>query len=219
MAKTVKLINPGPASLLIVNPTGGTSKMRKRKSSSRVKRTRRHNPYSASTAPKRRRSVMHRRARRRNPSGGFGLLTKGLTLAGGGALTQFVTTMVPSIGGPGALADAARTAGVAYLLGMLANKIGPLSRFSQDITLGGMAVAGGKVINSFILPPAQSVFLPRPAETAPAAQGVKGIGIAYPGLNPYRAYSSGMNGIGIQTPGMVPYGAYADDQSAHAMSM
>lgn len=206
MAKTVKLINPGPASLLIVNPTGGT-KMRKRKSS-RVKRVRRSNPYSSMT---RRRRVTTRRARRRNPGGGFGLLTKGLTLAGGGALTQFVTTMVPSIGGPGALADAARTAGVAYLLGMLANKIGPLSRFSQDITLGGMAVAGGKVINSFILPTAQSVFLPRPSETAPA-NGVKGIGIAYPGMNPYRAYSSGLNGIGIQTPGMVPYGVYADDQ-------
>lgn len=207
MAKTVKLINPGPASLLIVNPTGGNKTMRKRKSS-RVKRVRRSNPYSSMT---RRRRVVTRRARRRNPGGGFGLLTKGLTLAGGGALTQFVTTMVPSIGGPGALADAARTAGVAYLLGMLANKIGPLSRYSQDITLGGMAVAGGKVINSFILPTAQSVFLPRPSEATPA-NGVKGIGLAYPGMNPYRAYSSGMNGIGIQTPGMVPYGVYADDQ-------
>jgi len=180
--------------------------MRKRKSSRR--RVRRSNPYSSMT---KRRRVTTRRARRRNPGGGFGLLTKGLTLAGGGALTQFVTTMVPSIGGPGALADAARTAGVAYLLGMLANKIGPLSRFSQDITLGGMAVAGGKVINSFILPTAQSVFLPRPSEATPA-NGVKGIGLAYPGMNPYRAYSSGLNGIGIQTPGMVPYGVYADDQ-------
>lgn len=206
MAKTVKLINPGPASLLIVNPTGGNNTMRKRKSSRR--RVRRSNPYSSMT---KRRRVTTRRARRRNPGGGFGLLTKGLTLAGGGALTQFVTTMVPSIGGPGALADAARTAGVAYLLGMLANKIGPLSRFSQDITLGGMAVAGGKVINSFILPTAQSVFLPRPSEATPA-NGVKGIGLAYPGMNPYRAYSSGLNGIGIQTPGMVPYGVYADDQ-------
>lgn len=157
----------------------------------------------------RRHNVTARRSRQRNPAG-FGLLTKGLTLAGGGALTQFVTTMVPAIGGPGALADAARTAGVAYLLGMLTSKIGPLSRFSQDITLGGMAVAGGKVINSFILPTAQSVFLPRPSEAAPA-NGVKGIGIAYPGLNPYRAYSGGMQGIGIQTPGMIPYGAYADE--------
>lgn len=212
MAKTVKLINPGPASLLIVNPTGGKT-MRKRKTT--IRRMARRNPYSSTTMPRRRRhNVMARRSRRRNP-GGFGLLTKGLTLAGGGALTQFVTTMVPAIGGPGALADAARTAGVAYLLGMLTSKIGPLSRFSQDITLGGMAVAGGKVINSFILPTAQSVFLPRSAEAAPA-NGVKGIGIAYPGLNPYRAYSSGMQGIGIQTPGMIPYGAYADES---AMSM
>jgi len=207
MAKTVKLINPGPASLLIVNPTGGKT-MRKRKTTT-TRRKARRNPYSSTMPRHRRHNVTARRSQRRNPAG-FGLLTKGLTLAGGGALTQFVTTMVPAIGGPGALADAARTAGVAYLLGMLANKIGPLSRFSQDITLGGMAVAGGKVINSFILPTAQSVFLPRPSEAAPA-NGVKGIGIAYPGLNPYRAYSGGMQGIGIQTPGMIPYGAYADE--------
>ena len=207
MAKTVKLINPGPASLLIVNPTGGKT-MRKRKTTT-TRRKARRNPYSSTMPRHRRHNVTARRLRRRNPAG-FGLLTKGLTLAGGGALTQFVTTMVPAIGGPGALADAARTAGVAYLLGMLTSKIGPLSRFSQDITLGGMAVAGGKVINSFILPTAQSVFLPRPSEAAPA-NGVKGIGIAYPGLNPYRAYSGGMQGIGIQTPGMIPYGAYADE--------
>lgn len=207
MAKTVKLINPGPASLLIVNPTGGKT-MRKRKTTT-TRRKARRNPYSSTMPRHRRHNVTARRSRRRNPAG-FGLLTKGLTLAGGGALTQFVTTMVPAIGGPGALADAARTAGVAYLLGMLTSKIGPLSRFSQDITLGGMAVAGGKVINSFILPTAQSVFLPRPSEAAPA-NGVKGIGIAYPGLNPYRAYSGGMQGIGIQTPGMIPYGAYADE--------
>lgn len=209
MAKTVKLINPGPASLLIVNPTGGKT-MRKRKTTT-TRRKARRNPYSSTMPRHRRHNVTARRSRRRNPAG-FGLLTKGLTLAGGGALTQFVTTMVPAIGGPGALADAARTAGVAYLLGMLTSKIGPLSRFSQDITLGGMAVAGGKVINSFILPTAQSVFLPRPSEAAPA-NGVKGIGIAYPGLNPYRAYSGGMQGIGIQTPGMIPYGVYADESA------
>lgn len=211
MAKTVKLINPGPASLLVVNPTGG--KMRKRKStttSRTAKRARRSNPYGTMS---KRRPTRRRSMRRRNPGGGFGLLAQGLTLAGGGALTQFVTAMVPAIGGPGPMADAARTAGVAYLLGMLASRLGPLSRFSKEITLGGMAVAGGKVINSFILPTAQSVFLPRSAEPAPA-NGVKGIGIGYPGLNPYRAYSSGMNGIGVQIPGQFPFGDYADAPSS-----
>ena len=212
MARTVKLINPGPASLLVVNPTGG--KMRKRKSTttSRTAKRARRNPYS-STMGKRRSTGRRRTMRRRNPSGGFGLLTQGLTLAGGGALTQFVTAMIPAIGGPGPMADAARTAGVAYLLGMLANRLGPLSRFSKEITLGGMAVAGGKVINSFILPTAQSVFMPRASEPA-STNGVKGIGIGYPGLNPYRAYSSGMNGIGVQIPGQFPFGDYADAPSA-----
>jgi len=186
--------------------------MRKRKTSTSrtAKRVRRSNPYSMT----RRRSTRRRSMRRRNPSGGFGLLTQGLTLAGGGALTQFVTSMVPALGGYGPLADAARTAGVAYLLGMLAGRLGPLSRFSREITLGGMAVAGGKVINSFILPTAQSVFMPRSEPSATNSGGVKGIGLGYPGLNPYRSYSSGMNGIGIQMPGQFPFGEYSDSASS-----
>lgn len=208
MAKTVKLTNPGPASLLVVNPTGGRMRKRRTSPSRTAKRVRRSNPYGGMS---RRRATRRRTMRRRNPSGGFGLLTQGLTLAGGGALTQFVTSMVPAIGGYSPMADAARTAGVAYLLGMLAGRLGPLSRFSREITLGGMAVAGGKVISQFILPTAQSVFMPRASE-APA-NGVKGIGVGYPGLNPYRAYSSGMDGIGIQIPGQYPFGDYADTPS------
>lgn len=212
MPKIVKLVNPGPAALMVVNPTGGSMYKRKRSKSSRTttRRARRSNPLMSSTKRARRRVVGSRR--RRNPSGGFGLLTQGITLAGGGALTQFVTGMVPQIGGMSPAADAARTAGVAYLLGMLFNKIGPLSQFSRDITLGGMAVAGGKLINQFILPTASAVFLPRPSETAAPANGVKGIGIAYPGMNPYRAYSSGMQGIGVQMPGQFPFGEYTDVQ-------
>lgn len=210
MARTVKLINPGPASLLVVNPTGGKMRKRRKSTSRTATRARRSNPYGSMS---RRRSTRRRSMRRRNPSGGFGLLTQGLTLAGGGALTQFVTAMVPALGGYGPLADAARTAGVAYLLGMLAGRLGPLSRFSREITLGGMAVAGGKVINSFLLPTAQSVFMPR-AEPATTNSGVKGIGLGYPGLNPYRAYSSGMNGIGVQMPGQFPFGDYSDSASS-----
>lgn len=203
--KTVKLVNPGPSALMVVNPQGGRKSMKTKKTSRRrkaiVKTAARRNPSHSM----RRRNISRRR--RRNPAGGFGLLTQGLTLAGGGALTQFVTGMIPPIGGVSPAADAARTAGVAYLLGMLVGKIGPVSRFARDITLGGMAVAGGKLINQFILPTAQSVFMPRPSEPA---TGVKGIGVAYPGMNPFRAYGSGLNGIGVQIPGAFPFGEYSD---------
>lgn len=200
MAVKTRMINPGPSTLMIVNPTGGQS-MRKRKTSRRGKSTARRNPI---TTTKRRRIAR----RRHNPALNTGLIFEGVTLAAGGGLTQFVTGMVPPIGGVSPLADAARTAGIAYLLGIVANKVG-LGKFSRQITLGGMAVAGGKLINSFLMPFASNVFSPRPAP-APVTNGngVKGIAVRYPGMNPY-----GLNGIAIQTPGQFPYGDYAPEMS------
>ena len=179
-------------------------------------RRRRH--YSSmGTSGGRRRRPLRRRSRNsygmrhRNPS--FGLVTKGLTLAGGGALTQFVTAMVPAIGGPGPLMDAARTGAVAYLLGMVANRVG-MSRFSGDITLGGFAVAGAKIINGILLPTASSAFFPRETpvtSNAPARGGMGAIGmdtLTDPRLQARRA---GFAGIGLATPGMIPFGAYANE--------
>jgi len=172
--------------------------MRKRKTSRRGKSTARRNPM---TTTKRRAT----RRRRHNPVN-TGLIFEGVTLAAGGGLTQFVTGMVPPIGGVSPLADAARTAGVAYLLGIVANKVG-LSKFSRQITLGGMAVAGGKLINSFLMPFASNVFAPRPAPAQVTnGNGVKGIAMRYPGMNPY-----GLNGIAVQAPGQFPFSEYAPE--------
>ena len=203
MAKT-KLINPGPGALMLVNPTGGKT-MRQQ--------TKRAQPTTKRAQPTTRRSRNSygmRHSRRSNPN--FGMVTKGLTLAGGGALTQAVTTMLPTIGGPGPFMDAARTGAVAYLLGMLANRIG-MSRFSGDITLGGFAVAGAKIINGVLLP-GVSTFFPRPAAPAPSpTNGMGAIGISYqdnltaPRLQAQRA---GLAGIGVYSPGEVPFGAYSD---------
>lgn len=198
MAKTIKLINPGPGALLLVNPTGGKT-MRRR----RTKRT------QSATTRRSRNSYGMRHARRSNPN--FGMVTKGLTLAGGGALTQAVTTMLPTIGGPGPFMDAARTGAVAYLLGMLANRIG-MSRFSGDITLGGFAVAGAKIINGVLLP-GVSTFFPRPAAPAAPAptNGLGAIGIDYLTSPQLQAQRAGLSGIGVQTPGVIPFGVYADN--------
>lgn len=197
MAKT-KLINPGPAALMLVNPTGGNTMRRRRTKALSTRRRSRRNPHA-----------MHTRRRRSNPN--FGLVTKGLTLAGGGALTQAVTTMLPTIGGPGPFMDAARTGAVAYLLGMLANRIG-MSRFSGDITLGGFAVAGAKIINGVLLP-GVSTFFPRPAAPAAPAptNGMGAIGIDYLTSPQLQAQRAGLSGIGVQTPGVIPFGAYAEN--------
>lgn len=192
-----RIHNPGPAQLLLVNPTGGTKTMRRRRrTGTKTTTTRRRNSYG------------RRMMRRSNPN--FGMVTKGLTLAGGGAITQFVTAMVPAIGGPGPLMDAARTGAVAYLLGMLAGRIG-LSRWAGDITLGGFAVAGAKVINGILIPTAGNIFAPRPAPIAPT-NGMGAIGLGPDYLTDPRtlAQRSGMAGIGMAIPGMVPFGAYSD---------
>ena len=212
MPTKTKLVNPGPAALMIVNPTGG--KMRTRSKTRR--KSARKNPVSKAAYPAR---VRRRRAsnpkrrmtRRHNPGLNLGLLSEGVTLAAGGGLTQFVTNMVPAVGGMSPLADAGRTAAVAYILGMVANRVG-LSRFSRQITLGGLAVTGAKLINSFLVPSISSVFGPRMVQEAPAPAGMQGIGMYRPGMNPYSAYS-GLNGIGVQMPGMFPYGDYAPDGS------
>jgi hypothetical protein len=198
---------------MIVNPTGG--KMRTRSKTRR--KSARKNPVSKSAYPAR---VRRRRAsnpkrrmtRRHNPGLNLGLLSEGVTLAAGGGLTQFVTNMVPAIGGMSPLADAGRTAAVAYILGMVANRVG-LSRFSRQITLGGLAVTGAKLINSFLVPSISSVFGPRMVQEAPAPAGMQGIGMYRPGMNPYSAYS-GLNGIGVQMPGMFPYSDYAPDPNS-----
>ena len=190
--------------------------MRTRSKSTRRKSARK-NPIAKSAYParvRRRRAMNPKRriTRRHNPGLNLGLLSEGVTLAAGGGLTQFVTNMVPAIGGMSPLADAGRTAAVAYILGMVANRVG-LSRFSRQITLGGLAVTGAKLINSFLVPSISSVFGPRMVQEAPAPAGMQGIGMYRPGMNPYSAYS-GLNGIGVQMPGMFPYGDYAPDPNA-----
>ena len=189
--------------------------MRTRSKSTRRKSARKNPVKAAYPARVRRRRASNpkrRMTRRHNPGLNLGLLSEGVTLAAGGGLTQFVTNMVPAIGGMSPLADAGRTAAVAYILGMVANRVG-LSRFSRQITLGGLAVTGAKLINSFLVPSISSVFGPRMVQEAPAAPaGMNGIGMYRPGMNPYSAYS-GLNGIGVQMPGMFPYGDYAPDGS------
>ena len=230
-----RVANPaGPAALWVLNPSKrGKKKMATRKRRTRRRSTaRRHasNPTihrrrtslasrrrrvtashrrRASNPSRRRHSLVHRR-RRRNPSHvGGGLLFTGFKLAAGAALVQVTLGFVPPLGGVSPLADAARTAGVGWLLGMAMRKTGFDSRYADDVTLAGFTLAGGKLISSFILPTIQGFFRkPAPAaDQAPA--GVNGIGMYRPGLNPYGAYSQrGLNGIGTFQQGQQPFGSF-----------
>lgn len=232
-----RVANPGPAALWVLNPSKGSKKkMATRKRRTRRRTTaRRHasNPIirhrRRSTVASRRRRVAashHRRRaanparrhhvvsrrRRRNPSHvGGGLLFTGFKLAAGAALVQVTLGFVPPLGGVSPIADAARTAGVGWLLGMAMRKTGFGGKYADDVTLAGFTLAGGKLISSFVLPTIQGFFRPKAAVNADGspATGVNGIGMYRPGLNPYGAYQPrGLNGLAVMGQGMNPFGAY-----------
>ena len=215
----VKVANPGPAALMVVNPKKRSSQMRKRRTTTTKRRTTRRtvaNPKPIRTRS-RRRAVVARSSRRRarNPRT-TGMFAKGIALAAGAALIQFTLGLVPPIGGVSPLADAARTAAVGWGLGTVMSRTGFGRQYADDVTLAGFTLAGGKLISSFILPFANRLFRP----TTPAPQvaseqgavgnGVQGIAYLHPGIQPFGAYSPGLNGIAVIDPGMQPFGEYAN---------
>lgn len=216
----VKVANPGPAALMVVNPRKRSSQMRKRRTTTKRRTTRRtvSNPKPRRIASSRRRTVGARssyKRRARNPRTS-GMFAKGIALAAGAALIQFTLGFVPPIGGVSPLADAARTAAVGWGLGTVMSRTGFGRQYADDVTLAGFTLAGGKLISSFILPFANRLFRP----TTPAPQvapeqgavtnGVQGIAYLAPGMQPFGAYSPGLNGIAVIDPGMQPFGEYAN---------
>lgn len=216
----VKVANPGPAALMVVNPKKRSSQMRKRRTTAKRRTTRRitANPPKARRVSTRRRSVFARSPRRRarNPVKS-GMFAKGLALAAGAALIQFTLGFVPPIGGVSPLADAARTAAVGWGLGTVMGRTGFGKQYADDVTLAGFTLAGGKLISSFILPFANRLFRPTSPSSQVAADqgavsnGVQGIAYIHPGMQPFGAYSSrGLNGIAVIDPAMQPFGEYAN---------
>lgn len=227
--KTVRVQNPGPAALWVVN--GRKKTMRKarrkggrRKASATVRRrathqTRSHNPPARRVRhrPRRRhnpglfarRRVRRYTPRRRNPAGS-GLLAKGLVLALAGAGIQFVVSFVPPIGGVSAPADALRTLGIAFLASIGMKRTGFLSRYGDDVFLAGATLAGGKIISSLLVPWALRLF-PQRAPAAPRmpqgeeAAAMAGLATLYPGQQLFSRYRPGMQGLATWYPGQQPY--------------
>lgn len=207
----VKVANPGPAALMVLNPKKKrSSSMRKRRTTTKRRTTRRN----VVANPRRRRRPVARRTssrrRYRNPRS-TGMLAKGMALAAGAALIQFTLTFVPPIGGVSPLADAARTAATGWGLGLLMQRTGFGKTYADDVMLAGFTLAGGKLISSFILPFANRLFRPtQPPSEVPAGNGVQGIALINRGLQPFGAYNGGMSGIAVIDPAIHPMGEYAN---------
>lgn len=90
------------------------------------------------------------------------MLQRGIVVAAGGMLTQAIVSFIPQIGGASPLADIGRTLAAAWLAGAGVDKLGGTygRKYAQDITLGGIAVVGAKVIGwarSYVGPKLQAI--------------------------------------------------------------
>lgn len=223
----VKVANPGPLGLWVVNPSGSTKKMatkrRSRKRSTarrpnvtaaprrRKRTTRRSNPTVFASS--RRRTTPRRRSvsRRRNPSTG-GLLSQAAGLAAGITVVGLAQGFIPPIGGVSPIMVAARQAATGYLIGEGMQRFGVMRAYSGEVKLAGFALGAGTLINAYVLP-LFSGFFRRPAPVAVDANGngVQGIAPIYRGFQPYRMYANnnGMGAIAMIDPAQQPYGEYA----------
>ena len=215
--KKVRVANPGPAGLLVINPKRGKSMATKRRSSAtaaskRRKTTRRKKSNPTSYASTKRRSMATRSrrrsvSRRRNPSTG-GLFAQAAGLAAGITVVGLAQSFIPPLGGVSPIATAARQAATGYLLGEGMQRFGVMRAYAPDVKLAGFALGVGTLINAYILPTVTG-FL-RPAPKPENGNGVQGIGSYRPGMQPYSAYASrGLNGIAAWAPGQQPFNEFA----------
>lgn len=168
----VRVANPGPAGLLVINPRGRKMATRKRRTArpaARRKpttpRKRRTNPTVFSSSRKRvtrrRRSV----ARRRNPSTG-GLLHDALGLGGGALATNVLVSMLPPIGGASAFAVAGRQAAVGWGLGELMRRFGIMPGYANLVKLSGATAAVVTIANNYLMPTISGFLRPAPRQSS-----------------------------------------------------
>lgn len=181
----VKVANPGPLGLWVVNPSGSKKKMatkrRSRKRSTarrpnvtaaprrRKRTTRRSNPTVFASS--RRRTTPRRRSvsRRRNPSTG-GLLSQAAGLAAGITVVGLAQGFIPPIGGVSPIMVAARQAATGYLIGEGMQRFGVLRAYAGEVKLAGFALGAGTLINAYVMPLFTGLLRPAP-QSQPANQG------------------------------------------------
>lgn len=216
--KKVRVANPGPAGLLVINPKRGKSmatKKRRRSTTAASKRrttTRRKSNPTSYASTKRRRSVTTRSrrrsvSRRRNPSTGS-LVSNAIGLAAGITAVGLAQTFVPPIGGVSPFATAGRQAATGYLLGLGMEKLNVMRAYASDVKLAGFALGVGTLINAFIVPTISGFLRPAPRPENGAGNGVQGIGMYQPAMQPFRRYNNGMSGIAMVAANQQPFNDY-----------
>ena len=176
MPKTVRMVvNPTPAGIAIINPKGKVRSM----ANTTKRKTRKKSTAVAKSSRGRKKITARRNPRSRRRGGLFGfrnpafvpMITEGIGLAAGSALTAFTVALIPPIGGQGLVADIIRTGATAWLLGQAFKLIG-MPAWARLITLGGVALVGGKLIYGVFFPAATAIFQPKQEKAMPAGKGM-----------------------------------------------
>lgn len=179
----VRVANPGPAGLLVINPKRGNRMATKRRRSATAaattrRKTTRRKSNPTTYASKRGRAMTRRRSsvsRRRNPSTG-GLLSQATGLAAGITAVGLLGSFIPPIGGVSPIAVAGRQMATGYLIGEGMQRFNVMRAYASDVKLAGFALGVGTLINAFILPTVSGIFRPAPRMQAQPVQQAEGMG-------------------------------------------
>ena len=174
----VRVANPGPAGLLVINPKRGKSMATKRRrrsataATTKRRRTTRRKSNPTTYASTKRRSITRSRrrsvSRRRNPSTGMFAEagTEALILVGLGLLSP----LLPPIGGISPLATAGRQAGLGYLLGEAMERFNFGRVYGRSVKKIGLLMGGVTLVNAYIAPMVAGFLRPAP-KAQPATNG------------------------------------------------
>lgn len=209
----VKVANPAPLGLWVVNPSRSRKKMatkrrsRKRSTARRSnttaathrKRTTRRRSNPTVHASTRRHHVARRRhTRRRNPAVG-GLAGQAIGLAAGITVVGLAQSFIPPLGGVSPVAVAARQAATGWLIGEGMQRFGVMRAYAADVKIGGFALGIGTLINAWVLPLVTGFLRPAPAPQ-PAKPGMADL-VTLPAGNydPYYGSTPKIGGAPVRT--------------------
>lgn len=164
----VKMANPGPSALMVINPKKGSKTMATTRRKTRRRTTARRKTSTVASSkrnPTRRiasgRKYARRKSLRRNPAA-TGLLKNAVGVAGAMAALGLLSAFVPPVGGNSIYAVAGRQMALGYLAGEGMARFRVLPAYANDMKLAGFVLGAGTIINALVLPTVSGFLRPAP---------------------------------------------------------
>lgn len=176
----VKMANPGPSALMVINPKKGSKTMATTRRKTRRRTTARRKPTTVASSKRRNptrriasgRKYARRKSIRRNPAA-TGLLKNAVGVAGAMAALGLLSAFVPPVGGNSIYAVAGRQMALGYLAGEGMARFRVLPAYANDMKLAGFVLGAGTIINALVLPTVSGFLRPAPkADTKKESNGM-----------------------------------------------